>query len=312
MTANRFTNLIQSTIIGGAIGDALGVPVEFNPRDSFKVTGMIGNGTYGQPAGTWSDDTSLTLCLMENLIEGGDDAALMGKFSEYHVHGYMTPHGKCFDIGGTTIRAIEAFRNGTPVSYCGQSGERDNGNGSLMRIAPVAFMSIEDDSFSSRLEKVERYSSLTHAHPRSILGCVIYTEYLRQLYFGKGKIEALNIVTELLSGKLTDTKYRDEQSQYSRIFSMEIKSIERSSIKSGGYVVDTLEAALWCFLKSGNFHDTVLEAVNLGGDTDTTGIVAGSMAGMYYGINGIPEEWVSGLARIDFIREMCQKFAALF
>jgi len=297
---------IYSTIIGGAIGDALGVPVEFEPRDTVKVSGMIGHGTHNQPKGTWSDDTSLTLCLMENLIEGGDDKALMNKFSEYLKHGYMTPHGECFDIGGTTIRAIDAFRKG---AKCGQSGENDNGNGSLMRIAPVAFLNIKDDSFNSRLKKVEQYSSLTHAHPRSILGCVIYIEYLRQLYYNKDKIDALKIVTELCFANLINTSYQLEFDYYDSIFSKEIANLERSSINSTGYVVYTLEAALWCFLKNDNYRGTVLEAVNLGGDTDTIGIVAGSMAGMFYGLNGIPDEWVNSLVRIEYIKEMCRKFA---
>ena len=298
---------IYSTIIGGAIGDALGVPVEFEPRDTVKVSGMIGHGTHNQPKGTWSDDTSLTLCLMENLIEGGDDKALMNKFSEYLKHGYMTPHGECFDIGGTTIRAIDAFRKG---AKCGQSGENDNGNGSLMRIAPVAFLNIKDDSFNSRLKKVEHYSSLTHAHPRSILGCVIYTEYLRQLYYTENKIEALKIVTELCFANLLNTSYQLEFDHFDTIFSKKIENLERNSVNSSGYVVDTLEAALWCFLKNDNYHDTVLEVVNLGGDTDTTGIVAGSMAGMFYGLYGIPGERINLLVRIEYIKEICRKFAS--
>jgi len=298
---------IYSTIIGGAIGDALGVPVEFEPRDTFKVSGMIGHGTYNQPKGTWSDDTSLTLCLMENLIEGGDDKALMSKFSEYLEHGYMTPHGECFDIGGTTIRAIDAFKKG---DKCGQSGENDNGNGSLMRIAPVVLLNIKDDSFNSRLKKVEHYSSLTHAHPRSILGCVIYTEYLRQLYYTENKIEALKIVTELCFANLLNTSYQLEFDHFDTIFSKKIENLERNSVNSSGYVVDTLEAALWCFLKNDNYHDTVLEVVNLGGDTDTTGIVAGSMAGMFYGLYGIPGERINLLVRIEYIKEICRKFAS--
>jgi hypothetical protein len=138
-----FLDKIVSTIIGGAIGDALGVPYEFKDRDTFKATDMIGGGTHNQPAGTWSDDTSLTLCLMENIVEGGDCDALMRKFSDWHKNGYMTPHGKCFDDGHTTYAAIKTFRKGTPASQCGQTKESDCGNGSLMRIAPVALMNIE-------------------------------------------------------------------------------------------------------------------------------------------------------------------------
>ena len=302
-------NKITATILGGAIGDALGVPVEFKARDTFKVTAMIGHGTYNQPKGTWSDDTSLTLCLIENIIESGNEESLMKKFSNYYTHGYMTPHGECFDIGGTTVRAINSFMVGTLVDKCGQFGENDNGNGSLMRIAPVAFLNIAEETAISRIAKVEQYSIITHAHPRSVFGCFIYTEYLRQLYLGKTKTEALEIITDIHSVKLYETMFKIELSQYSRILNKEIGNVQRESIRSGGYIVDTLEAALWCFLKHDNYRDTVLEAINLGGDTDTTGIVAGSLAGMYYGLDGLPNEWINALARIDYIKELCAKFS---
>jgi ADP-ribosylglycohydrolase len=297
---------ILSTILGGAIGDALGVPVEFKTRGTFKVTGMIGHGTYNQPKGTWSDDTSLTLCLMENIIEGGDDESLMKKFSDYLAHGYMTPHDECFDIGNTTARAIEAFRRGTPALRCGQTGENENGNGALMRIAPVVFLDIDNDDIQSRVELVERYSSLTHAHLRSLFGCILYVEYLRQLSQGMAKEEAIDAAIALSTGI---RKYEGQFSHYSRILSGEIKMLERGVIRSGGYVVDTLEAAIWCFLKHDTYRNTVLEAVNLGGDTDTTGIVAGSLAGMYYGREAIPMEWINQLARVEYIKALCIKFA---
>jgi ADP-ribosylglycohydrolase len=306
MTTNRLSDRILSIIIGGAIGDALGVPVEFKTRSTFKVTDMTGHGTYNQPKGTWSDDTSLTLCLMENVIESGDDESLMRKFSDYLAHGYMTPYDECFDIGGTTARAIEAFRRGTPAHRCGQTGENENGNGSLMRIAPAAFLGINNDDFQSRVELVERYSGLTHAHPRSLFGCILYVEYLRRLFRGMAKEEALDDAITMSAGL---RKYEGQFSHYSRILSGEIKTLERDAIRSGGYVVDTFEAAMWCFLRHDTYRDTVLEAVNLGGDTDTTGIVAGSLAGMFYGIENIPPEWLNQLAKIEYIKALCIQFA---
>jgi ADP-ribosylglycohydrolase len=308
MTTSHLYDRIFSTIVGGAIGDALGVPVEFKNRGSFRVTGMIGHGTYNQPKGTWSDDTSLTLCMMENLIEGGDEAALMKKFSEYRRHGYWTPYGECFDIGGTTARAIAQFEQGTPANRCGQSEDHDNGNGALMRIAPAVFLNINDDDFNSRVAKVEKYSALTHAHHRSILGCIIYIEFLRQLYFGRAMRPAFDETVMLCTQNLRDTKYEAEFPHYSRILSGEILNIQSSAIRSGGYVVDTLEAALWCFMGNCTFKDTVLEAVNLGGDTDTTGIVAGSLSGMYCESGEIPGEWINSLARIDDIKKLCQNY----
>ena len=308
---NHLTDSIHSTIIGGAIGDAIGVPVEFEARGAFKVTGMTGYGTYNQPKGTWSDDTTMTLCLMENIIEGGNDEALMGKFLAWVEKGYMTPHGRCFDIGGTTARAIYKFKNGTPICKCGQSGENDNGNGSLMRIAPVVFLSCNVEKVQLRLAIAERYSGLTHAHPRSISGCFIYLEYLRQLYFGKSKTEALDNIIKICYESLQGTKYQKELSHYERILDGKISDIKKDNIRSGGYVVNTLEAALWCFFQHNNYRDTVLEAVNLGGDTDTTGIVAGSLAGMFYGYDAIPEKWINSLVKIGKIKKLCEMYARL-
>jgi len=297
---------ITAAIIGGAIGDALGVPVEFEKRGSYTITDMIGGGTHKQPAGTWSDDTALTLCLIENLAEGGDCETLMGKFSDWQAKGYMTPHGECFDWGYTTWMAIDAFRKGTPAAQCGQTGEDDNGNGSLMRIAPVAFLNRKIDDFNSRLANVEKYSSLTHAHSRSVLGCLIYTEYMRQL-FTLGKNEALKATIEICRENISEAKYKNEFPHYERILNGKIGSLNRDDIQSSGYVVHTLEAALWCFLKNDGFKETVLAAVNLGDDTDTVGAVAGSMAGMFYGRSDIPEEWISKLAKCEFIMELCRR-----
>jgi ADP-ribosylglycohydrolase len=243
---------------------------------------------------------------MENIIENGSVDSLMKKFSEYFDNGYMTPYGHCFDIGRTTIEAIGAFTRGTPSSQCGQTGEHDNGNGALMRIAPLVFLNIKDESLLSRVGKIERYAGLTHAHPRSMFGCILYVEFLRQLYLGKEKREALNNSVSISIGL---KEYENQFSHYNRIMSGEVAHLEKESIKSGGYVVDTLEAAIWCFFKHNNFKDTVLEAVNLGSDTDTTGIVAGSLAGMYYGLDSGTDEWVNSLAKIDDIKELCFKFS---
>jgi len=310
---------IISAVIGGAVGDALGVPVEFEERDSFKVEDMIEGGTHEQPAGSWSDDTSLTLCLVENIIEGGTPETLMKKFSDWEEKDYMTSNGECFGCGHITWAAIETFRKGTPAAECGGAKETDNGNGSLMRIAPLVFLNLKLKDFKSRLANVEKYSAITHAHPRAVLGCIIYTEYLRQLcLLAKDKAEvkyvkykALAATIKICKKEISDAKYKDEFPHYSRILSSIIINEKRESIQSDGYVVHTLEAALWCFLKNDNFKDTVLTAVNLGDDTDTIATVAGTMAGMFYTrsyYEGIPEEWIDKLAKIDFIKKLCYKF----
>jgi len=252
---------------------------------------------------------------MENIVEGGDCDALMRKFSDWHKSGYMTPHRKCFDDGHTTFAAIKTFRKGTPASQCGQTKESDCSNGSLMRIAPVVLMNIENYSLGSRLENIKKYSAITHAHPRAVLGCILYSEYLRLVYFWKSK-DVTGILCDIAHsprfGGIYDwmPECQNEFSHYKRILEGDIYKLKRDDIQSGGYVVHTLEAALWCFLKNDNFKDTVLEAVNLGDDTDTTAMVAGSMAGLFYGLESIPEEWRKTLAKHDEIIELCKKYAA--
>jgi len=180
------------------------------------------------------------------------------------------------------------------------------------------FLNLKIKDFKSRLANVEKYSAITHAHPRAVLGCIIYTEYLRQLCLlvkelagvKAVKYKALAETIKICNDEISDTKYKDEFPHYRRILSSIIINEKIENIQSDGYVVNTLEAALWCFLKNDNFRDTVLAAVNLGDDTDTIASIAGTMAGMYYTrfYEGIPEKWINKLAKIDFIKKLCYKF----
>ena len=175
-------NRVLPTLYGAILGDLMGVPVEFKQRGSFFVEDIIGYGTYNQPPGTWSDDTSLTLCLMENIIEEGNTKTLMEKFASYQDRGYKTPYGKMFDIGRTTIEAIARFKDGSLPENCGGYSEYDNGNGAIMRIAPVAFLLYNEFDFVKKAEVIKKHTEITHAHPRSIVGSIIYIELLLRLY----------------------------------------------------------------------------------------------------------------------------------
>lgn len=285
---------------GGIAGDALGVPFEFKKRGTFTAGGsMEGFGTYTQSPGTWSDDSALTLCMVENFAEGGDERALMGKIARYAGEAYWTPRGKVFDIGATTKTAIGRFRDGLPPNRCGLRGEMDNGNGALMRIAPAVlpFMFAENVTFDAVAETAARYAGLTHAHPRSTLGCIFYVYLLYQLSCRGSFEEALENTIRACKSGLQDTAYAYETKHYRRIFNREIPGLQAAEVYSGGYVVHTLEAALWCVEKNDTYKDTVLAAVNLGGDTDTTAAVAGTIAGLRYKYPAIPEEWTGALAR---------------
>ncbi|MBM7702106.1 ADP-ribosylglycohydrolase family protein [Metabacillus iocasae] len=299
---------LYPTILGGIVGDALGVPVEFKDRDTINVTTMTGYGTYNQPEGTWSDDTSLTMCLIETIIEGKDERGLMEKFEKYWSEGYWTPYGEMFDIGIATSDAISRYKKGLPESEWGGKGEYDNGNGALMRIAPLAFTLWDELDFNKRREEVERVAHVTHCHPRSTLGCIIYMEYLLRLFSNNKPLDAYERAINICKRHLTGTIYEQEFAAYSRIMDLSLPTLERDNIQSTGYVVSSLEASIWCFLNTDNYKDAVLAAVNLGGDTDTIGFITGTIAGMYYKMDGIPKEWMDQLARKDDLLDACKRF----
>ena len=257
---------LRDAIFGLAVGDALGVPYEFRPRGSFTCTGMVGHGTHDQPAGTWSDDTSMTLATCDSIRACGrvDVGDMCSRFRAWIDGGAYAIDGVVFDYGSTTARALAA---GT-----GRAGERDNGNGSLMRIAPLAFTDATDD-------EVRAVSAITHAHPVSTEACVDMVHVMRALAAGASPAEAVPDVGVLLAASEKD-------------------------LRSGGFVRDTYCAALWCLAVSGSYGECVLRAVNLGEDTDTTAAVAGALAGVAYGIEGIPGEWLSELRGKDII-ERC-------
>ncbi len=300
---------VLSVIIGGAVGDAMGVPYEFKGRDTYTAMGMTGYGTYNQPKGSWSDDTSLTLCTMENYVEGGTLDDLLGKFLCYKENGKWTPYGTCFDMGISTSQALEKYKSGISYKLCGGDGERDNGNGSLMRMSPVLFMTILNKDLQGTIKLIREYSGITHRHPRAVLGCVIYIVFLMRIYFFEDFGKALDMTVDVCNRIIVDLDLRNEFIYYQRILGKKIAGLERREICSDGYIVNSLEAALWCCVSTNSYQEAVLRAVNLGGDTDTIAFIAGTIAGLKYGIDGIPEEWVEQLARINDIKVLCGEFA---
>ena len=303
---------IKAVMIGHAVGDALGVPVEFCERDELAakpVTDMVGYGTYPYPEGCWSDDTSMSLAALDSLASGKlDFDDIMVKFGEWYYDDEYTPTGEMFDVGNTCSYAIDNyFAHHKPVEECGLTGERSNGNGSLMRIHPfVLYAYAKQMSIDEWLGVIVKASALTHAHDRSKIGCLIYTFVLMSLLKDKGK-------GGIEDGLKKAKRYLNacaEFTPYERIFKNDFVTLPRDEIKSSGYVVDTLEAALWCLLTTANYHDCVLEAVNLGDDTDTVASIAGGLAGALYGYDAIPKEWLDTLKHRDYIEEMCERACA--
>lgn len=302
---------ISGSIWGLIVGDALGVPAEFKSREHLRekpVTDMTGYGTHHQPKGTWSDDSSMMLCTLDSLGKGEIDYDdIMSKFVKWLFDGEYTPYGEVFDCGVTTYAAISRYKNGAAPTECGGRGERDNGNGSLMRILPAALYQLEHGD-TDNADIVCKASALTHAHPVSMAGCCLYTQMLAAVIrFKCGETEYGSMIDALSAAVVRND--RDGTERYSRLIDMRaFAALPEDGIKSGGYVVSTLEAAFWCFLNTDSYADCVLKAVNLGGDTDTTAAVAGSVAGAYYGMDGIPAEWLECIARREWIAELIDRF----
>lgn len=293
---------VYNGIMGLVVGDALGVPFEFKKRDSFRANDMTGFGTYNQPPGTWSDDSSMTLATLESLwrMEGVDPADIMENFWSWYSDADFTPHGEVFDIGGTTRKAMNRYGEGLEPLNCGCKQETDNGNGALMRILPLAFV-------NANRNKIRDVCDLTHAHIISEYACHIYIEIAKMLIIGWEKRDCVQ--SGISSGRQAIEKF-SILSCFWRL-SLPIWTLPRCKIKSSGYVVDTLEAAIWCFMNTESYKDCVLTAVNLGEDTDTVAAVAGGLAGLYYGVGGdrgIPEKWINQIAKKDWIKEMCDMF----
>ncbi|MDR1174108.1 MAG: ADP-ribosylglycohydrolase family protein [Treponema sp.] len=295
MTAKERKTAASSLLFGVAVGDALGVPVEFQPRGSFRVNGMRGHGTYNQPPGTWSDDTSLTLCLADSLSRGFAPDDIARNFIKWYDEGAFTAHGEAFDIGISTAKAINRLKAEVAPEKAGCTGVGENGNGSLMRIAPLAFY-LADKPEVERFQITKTISSITHAHSWSVTACFIYLEYLRKLLSGMDKKAAY---AELCGDFSKGKPYIDAETlgRFARILRSDISSLLESAIKSGGFVIDTLEAAFWCFFITDSYRTAVLKVVNLSEDTDTTAAVTGALVGLAYRIKTIPTVWLEGLAR---------------
>ncbi len=296
-------------ILGFCVGDMLGVPVEFSSREercTDPVKEMRAYGTYSQPFGTWSDDTSLSLCLIDAIGKDGDYKTIADNFIAYMDNGKFTPGDEMFDIGRTTQLSIEKMKLGVSPIECGMKSENDNGNGSLMRILPLAFVK-EKKSVEQMSEYVKNISALTHGHIRSIIACEFYVEMAYSLYKGNGKEDAYRSAIKYITDKYSSS-YPEEMQIYSRVLSEKVLECNANEIRSTGYVVDSLEASLWVFFKGNSYREVVLDAINLGGDTDTIGAIAGGLAGIYYGLSDIPTRWIQSIRKLDFIKEEIQNF----
>jgi len=302
---------IKSTFLGQAIGDALGVPVEFKSREYLKknpVEDYLGYLCWNQPPGTFSDDTSMMLCTTESLCSEFNLNDIADKFIQWYRNGYWGPHNELFDIGGTTRRSLDRIIEGEDPKFSGEFFAENNGNGSLMRILLLVFFLSNEPDMSIRFQKIKEISSITHAHLRSVLACFIFVEFGIKLLSQSKERAYKEMIIEVKNFIEKMEFNQDEIEFFDKVLKDNISDCDQSEISSEGYVLDSLESSIWCLLTSNSYRDSVLKAVNLGGDTDTTGAINRGLAGLYYGITTIPEKWINELARKEDIIELSKNY----
>jgi len=287
----------RGCLLGLATGDAVGTTVEFKPRGTFPpVSNMLGKGPFNLKSGEWTDDTSLALCLATSLVEikGFDASDQMDRYVRWYENGYLSSNGFCFDIGNTTLEALRRYKE-TGDPFNGLTDPDSAGNGSLMRLAPIAIFYYPEQERT--LHYSAKSSRTTHGAPECIDACCLFGDMLFRALSGDSK-------QEILLGTSPEM-----------VLSHSIMSIAKgdyfnkaeSDIHGTGYVVKSLEAALWSFWITDTFEAAILKAVNLGDDADTTAAICGQIAGAHYGESGIPSRWLEKLAMREEIGKLAEQ-----
>jgi len=312
--SNRERNKIAGALLGLAVGDAMGVPFEFKSKEDMQnspATGMIGYGSHNQAPGTWSDDSSLCFCLAESLINGYNLVDIARKFINWKEEGLWTARGVVFDIGITTSKSIndlktilEQDKEDDLKTLRDNAKEQDNGNGSLMRILPLLYR-IKGLTPWDQFQKVWEVSALTHKHIRSAMACFIYIKLAEMLCNGLDKEQAYAEMRNQVIHFWGEIDFpQAERYHFDHVILHDIRSKPEDELRSSGYVIDSLESSIWYFLEKENYRDTVLGIINLGEDTDTGAAISGGLAGLYYGEEAIPREWLLNLARYEDIKAL--------
>ena len=312
---------IKSVVFGHAVGDALGFPVEFFTRQELEenpVVDMLKNEMYNTPKGAWSDDTSMALCALDSLSTGKlDFDNVMQKFGKWYYENEYTVAGEVIGEGNTCSLAIENyFKHNKSIYDCGINKKDMIGNGSLMRIYPfVLYLANKNISIDKKINIIHMASALTHAHQIAKISCGIYAFVLWELLESKTRNKMV-IRKALTKAKNYYSRNSEvDLSHFNRLFN-EISLVcakcdntaLENKISTTGYVLDTLEASVYCLLATNSYSECVLKAVNLGDDTDSIAAIAGSVAGLLYGFNAIPKNWLCVLVKRDFIDKICNKF----
>ncbi len=311
-------NIWLEGMMGVIVGDALGCPVQFMSREEIlcrptgSVAGMESGGVYNMPEGTWTDDSSMALATLESIRDLGvvDPEDIMTRFVDWYEDGEYTPFGEAFDMGNTCSCAIEKFEDEHDPYTCGGISEHSNGNGSLMRIMPVCLYAYQKRlSDEDAVKVVHEVSGLTHNHLRAKIACGLYYFCVKEILEENGKL-----IDRLQNGLRTGFDFYEKDvanhaqiSYFERLRNLKaFYEVSDDDIRSTGYVVDSIEAAIWSLIKTSSFKECLLTAVNMGDDTDTIGAIAGGLAALYYGYDEIPLEWLEVIQKKEWIGELCR------
>ncbi len=292
----------KGALLGLALGDALGTTLEFRPKDSYQhLTDMIGGGPFRLKPGQWTDDTAMMLCLADSFIHTGknDIQDQVARYWSWYQDGLNSCTAECFDIGNTVKNALISFQN-DGNAMAGSRSQYSAGNGSLMRIAPVALM-YHSASITDAMTAAWFSGATTHGEPRCIQACQLMTFYIHKLLNSESQPSKDELFE--LPFFLLDTISSEWSEEIKYIALGEYKNKSRQQIKGTGFVVESLEAALWCFYQTHDFESGALLAANLGDDADTTAAIYGQLAGAYYGLSGLPANWLNKLAWKETIEE---------
>lgn len=304
--------VISNGLIGFAVGDAIGVPIEFEDREKLMkspITSMQGFGSYDVPEGVWSDDTAMILATMDSIIKcnGINHNDIADRFCNWLNDAEYTATNEVFDIGITTKYALMRYwEDKSDATKCGGTSITENGNGSLMRMLPIAlycyYKKIKEEEIFNIVKNI---SSITHAYEISIMGCYIYVRYILFILSGKDKLASYNMI-KCIDYSVYFSKETIEQ--YNKLLNSNIRELKIDDIDSTGYVVSTLESVLWIILNCDSYSQSIIGAINLGGDTDTIGAITGSIAGIIYGYDSIPEKWLEKMKKLEYLEEISETF----
>ena len=284
---------IKGCLIGLAVGDAVGTTLEFKPRGTFKpISDMLGGGPFRLKAGEWTDDTSMALCLAQSLIHKNefDPEDQMNRYCNWYRVGYMSSNGRCFDIGNTVSSALNQYEK-TREPFSGSTDKYSAGNGSLMRLAPIPIFFKDDQD--KALHYAGESSRTTHGADECVDSCKAFTAMILSVFSGKSK-----------DSILTDFYYEPYTKGVKNLFDNHFLDKDYQELTGSGYVIESLESALWCFYHTDNFRDAILKSANIGNDADTTAAICGQIAGAYYGLGGIPDSWKDKLVMYSEIENM--------